>query len=62
MVMLTEPKYCEMCTQQFFRKADAPIAERTKYCPACERAFAHAAKEQASNDRLIGRRYDGWTN
>lgn len=58
--MITEPKYCEFCTQQFFRWADAPIAERVKYCPVCERAFAHADREQATNDRLIGRRYDGW--
>lgn len=59
---LTEPKYCEMCAQQFLRSADAPIPQRAKYCPACERAFAHAAQEQATNDRLIGRRYDGWVN
>lgn len=55
--MLTEPKYCEMCAQQFFRGADAPVAERAKYCAACERAIEHAAKEQATNDRLIGRMY-----
>ena len=60
--MLTEPKYCEMCSQQFFRQADAPIGERAKYCPACVRAFAHAAKEQATNDLLIGRQYFEYVN
>jgi hypothetical protein len=60
--MLTEPKYCEMCTQQFFRVADAPIQFRAKYCPACERAIAHAAHEQATNATLIGRQYFQYKN